>query len=97
MKNGVTIRISINRLLNLAWYSFGEKMIRSERALARKTYSQRKAEAKKKIADANMKLLLDLNEVIPACTEEDEDVSETESDFTANMLSYTSPVWEGPG
>ena len=93
----MTIRISINRSLNLAWYAFGEKMIRRERALARKTYSQRKAEAKKTIADANMKLLLDLNEVIPACTEEDEDVSETESDFTANVLNYTSPVWEGPG
>ena len=73
-------------------------MIRRERALARKSYSQRKIEAKKKIVDANMKLLLDLNDT-PVCTEEDIDidVSETESDFAANVLNYTSPVWEGPG
>ena len=96
MKNGITIRIAIDRALNLAWYAFGEKMIRRERALAMKSYSQRKIEAKKKIADANMKLLLDLNE-IPACTEEDIDVSETESDYTANFLNCTTPVWEGPG
>ena len=69
---------------------------RRERALARKSYSQRKIEAKKKIADANMKLLLDFNET-PVCTEEDIDVSETESDYAVNLLNLTSPVWEGPG
>ena len=100
MKNGITIRIAIDRAMNLAWYAFGEKMIRRERALARKSYSQRKIEAKKKIVDANMKLLMELNDT-PVCTEEDTDIdidaSETESDFAANVLNYTSPVWEGPG
>ena len=79
LKDGIAIRINVDRDLNLKWFEYCEKTKREDNALKRRDYQTRKLDYRRRVEALKWSVLHEVNAASPApSSDEEEDCKEAE-------------------